>query len=457
MTDFSNIVLRNLQYNMDYTRKVLPFIKVDYFETTEQKIYFACIEKFFNKYNKLPSKEVIDIQLQNLKIKQDIYDNLVNLSDELYGGVNQPVELNWLIDETEEFCQNRSLFLALGQALEISEGSSKDNLSKTAIPEILSKALSVSFDTEIGHDYIEDALARYKYYTNVEFKVPLFLDSINFICNGGIPPKTLNAFISETGGGKSIMLCNLAANYIQNNQKVLYITLEMAAEEIGKRIDANLMDVGINKLDELDEEDYIKLLEKVKSKGISSNNLVIKQFPTSSAHASHFRFLMDELKQKRGFEPTIVIIDYLNICASSKIKNRTSMYEYIKSISEELRALATETNTILWTALQFNTDGTANSDPEITDVAESRGLNHTLDLLLALVTTEDSAAQGQVMVKQLKSRYGDKNKNTRFFIGLDKDKMRFYDLQGTQFSQTVMAYKATRLAKQTKRVEGIKV
>lgn len=433
MSDISEIILRNLTSNEEYLRKVIPFLKEEYFETSEQKTYFKTVEKYFLNYNTPPSKEALQIDFSNLKIGQDSFEILQELSEKFDKDKSTPIDRKWLVDQTETFCQDRALYIALSDAVAISGGENKQ-LSKTAIPDIMSKALAISFDTNIGHDYIVDSDKRFEHYQKKENKIPMFLKQFNVVTNGGIPKKTLNCVVAETGGCKSILLANMASNYVINGETVLYISLEM--EEIGgvaKRIDANLMDININDVDKIPKDKWDKKIIDLKKR--VKNSLVIKEYPTSSATVSHFRFLLKELKQKKNFIPTVVIIDYLNICASAKIKTRTNMYEYVKSISEEIRALAVEENIIIFSALQFNSEGIGNSDPTMKEVGESRGLNHTLDFLFALIHTEDLTASNQVLVKVLKSRYGDND--AKFVIGLDKNKMRFFDnVNHTQNSQS---------------------
>lgn len=448
----TEIILKNLQKNEDFTRKVLPYLKEEYFSTKSEQCYFNAISDFYAQYSKNPTPNILSVAFKNMKIDQSVYDELEELLQKISDN-QESEEGKWLLDMSEKFCKNRSLHLALMESISIAGGENK-NLSETAIPDLLQKAISISFDTNVGHDYINDADKRYEYYHSAVPRIPFFLDSFNKATNGGTLKKTLNAVVAETGGGKSIFLCNLAANYIKEGHNVLYISMEMAEEELSKRIDANLLDVSVNAVDKITKDKWSEKIADLKLK--VKNSLIIKEYPTSGAHTGHFRFLLQELKQKRGFIPSIVIVDYINICASAKLKVRQNMYEYVKSISEELRALAVEFDIVLWTATQFNTEGTGNSDPEMTNVAESRGLNHTLDFLFALVHSEELAQSGQVMIKQLKSRLADKDKMLRWIVGLDKDKMRFYDIQNTFTPATNKTQPTLNKPNPSRPVSGIK-
>ena len=425
-TSIENVILCNLQYNADYTRKVIPFLKKEYFSNPIERLYFERIEDFFKKYNALPTKDAISIDLQSQKVPQSIFDEAIKLAKE-YELTNkkQVQDMAWLLENTERFCKDRSLYNALIEAVSISNGENK-KLSTTAIPDILSKALSVSFDTNIGHDYISNADDRYDYYTRKVAKIPFHLDSFNKITGGGAERKTVNVIAAGTGVGKSMFMCDLSANYIKQGFNVLYITLEMAEEKIAQRIDANLMNLNISDVPELSKIMWDDRINTIKTKCLGK--LKVKEYPTGSANVGHFRFLLRELKQKQNFIPDVIMVDYLNICGSALVKNKNDLYTYVKSVSEELRGFAVENNIILWTATQLNRDGIDNSDADLKNISESMGGPHTFDLLFALISTEDLAKLGQVLVKQLKNRYGDLFFNNKFNIGIDRAKMKFYDL-----------------------------
>lgn len=427
-TDIQNLILRSLQYNEDFARKVFPYIKEEYFEYESQRIYFQKTQKYFEKYNRLPTKEALDIEFQSLKVNQETVTSLLRLCDTFEKEKNTPLDREWLTGQAEEFCQHRALFIGLNDAVEIMNGEHQENLSKTAIPEIMSKALAVSFDSKIGLNYLKETDRRYLYYTSTVSKLSFGpdVDSFNKITAGGVPRKTLNGVLAGTNVGKSIWLCFLAAEYMKQGYNVLYITLEMAEEELSKRIDAHMLNISIGSFDTLAKsvwDDKVAALSKY-----NRGNIVIREYPSGVGHCGHFRFLLRELKQKQNFQPDVVIIDYLTICASQKFKQISSMYEYYKTVAVELRGLATEYNVAVWTAMQFNRDGISNSDADMTNVAESMGTVHQFDFLFALIKTDQLTAINQILVKQIKSRYGDVDKNNKFAIGLDKDKMRFHDV-----------------------------
>lgn len=430
MTDISEVILRNLQYNEEFIRKVNPFLKEEYFETAEEKIYYKSITGYFITYNKVPPKEAIQIDFQNMKIPQESFNILMEMSEKFEKDKNLPIEETWLLKETEQLCQDRAFHLALLQCVEIASGDNKQ-LSKTAAPDIMTKALSVSFDRNIGHNYMKDTDARFEYYQRKENKIPFFLKRFNEITDGGLAKKTLNAVIAETGKGKSIFLANLAANYLLNGETVLYITMEMGEiDGVSKRIDANLMDIPINDVNKMPRSKWDQKVSDLKKR--VKQQLVIKQYPSGSVGATHFKFLLRELKQKQNFIPTVIIVDYLNICKSSTIKNKTGSNEYYKAVSEELRALADEADVLMWTASQFNREGMGHTDPGKGQIAESIGVTHTFDFFFALVHTEDLTQMNQVLVKVLKHRNGEDD--IKFVIGLDKSKMRFHDVNNAQSS-----------------------
>lgn len=419
------LVLRNLLYNEDYVRKVLPFIKDEYFKEYSEKVIFQEIYSFVEKYNKLPTKEAILIELDlRTDLNETSYKEVVSKLTSLN---SDPVEMNWLVDTTEKWCKQRAILLAIMESIEIADGNGK-NKSVDAIPDILTKALAVSFDTNIGHDYIIDADKRFDYYNREETKLPFRLEYMDKITNGGISPKTLSIVIAFSGVGKSLFLCNYAATLLSENKNVLYITLEMSEEEIARRIDANLMNVDINQIKNLNKQTFERKIKTIASQ--TQGNLVIKEYPTSSAHSGHFKALLNDLALKKAFKPDIIFIDYLNICASSRVKLNSSpnSYSYVKSIAEEVRGLAVEYDVPIFSAVQFNRSGGYNTDPDLTNTSDSVGIVYTADLMFAMISTEEMEQMGQIMIKQLKNRYNDVNKYRKFVLGIDRPKMRFYDV-----------------------------
>lgn len=433
MIAVEQIILRNLQYDVDFARKTLPYLKEEYFLNPEEKIYFSKINSYYEKYNSGPNKEAMLVGLQDMKLGNETFKSVIALVESIDADKDATVNKDWLLEQTEEFCKNKSLYLALTESINIADGNDK-NLSRTAIPDILSKALAVSFDTNIGHDYIKDTDKRFEYYNRKISKLKFHLESFNKITDGGAERKTINCVIAGTNVGKSIWLCDLAANYIVQGFNVLYITLEMAEEKIAQRIDANLLNVDIADIQKIPKLSWDDKIKKLKEK--CTGRLIVKEYPTSSAHSGHFRFLCRELQQKQNFIPDVIIIDYINICASQRYKNRAESYGYMKGVTEELRGLAVETNTVLWSALQFNREGINNSDADMTNTGESMGIVHTLDFLVALIVTEQLISMGQVLIKQLKTRYGDITKMNQFVIGLDRPKMKFYELTNSAPSFT---------------------
>lgn len=434
--DTEKVILTQLQYNEDFTRKVIPYLKPEYFLDSVEKNYFVCIAQFFEKYNALPTREALHIVFSGLKVKQEEYEKLKKYADEAYNMSNVPQDDKWLLETTEKFCKDQSLYLALQKALEISDGSDK-NLSTTAIPEIFQKALSVSFDINIGHDYVKDANERFDYYHEKTERIPFRLSSFNNITKNGIKKKTVQCIAAGTGVGKSMLMCQLAADYMLDGKNVLYITMEMSEKDLAQRIDANIMDMT---LDDFAVMDPKKLQSKFATLNAKLRGAIkFKEYPNGTAHTGHFKFLLRELKTKQNFVPDVIFIDYMNICASSRVASRSDMYSYIKSIAEELRAMAQECDVPIWTATQTNRSGQTTTDIDITNISESMGGPATFDLLFAVVSNEDLASMDQVMVIQLKNRYSDVFKNRKFNLGVDRSKMRFYDLtQNTQVT-TIMA------------------
>ena len=426
-------ILTNLIYNEDYLRRVLPFLQPDYFESRVEKTIFEEISQFVVGYDKLPTQEILSIEIKNRNdLTQQDYSDLLKVVDEL---VHEDINQEWLLDATEKWCKDRAIYLALMESIGIADGGDGQK-NRDAIPSILQDALAVCFDNNIGHDYLEDYEQRYDFYHKKEDKIPFDLEYLNKITKGGLPPKTLNVALAGTGVGKSLFMCHVASSVLLQGRNVLYITMEMAEEKIAERIDANLLNVNIQ-----DIADLPKAMFEGKVNGLSKKTqgtLIIKEYPTASAHSGHFRALLNELSLKRSFKPDIIFIDYLNICASSRYSKLGSVnsYSYIKSIAEELRGLAVEANVPIISATQTTRSGYGSSDVELTDTSESFGLPATADLMFALISTDELEELGQIMVKQLKNRYNDLSVNKRFVLGIDRAKMRLYDCD--QSEQTLV-------------------
>ena len=418
--------LTHLIYNEDYTRKVLPFIKPEYFANRNERVVFEEIEKFLDKYNTLPTKETLTIGVDNRKdINDEDYKKVVDIISSLD---KTEVDLQWLHDETEKFCKDKAIYNAVLDGIKIIDGKDK-NRTPEAIPTILSEALNVAFDLSVGHDYVEDGINRYEFYHKKEEKIPFDLDYFNKITKGGLPQKTLNIALAGTGVGKSLFMCHMAASTLMQGKNVLYITLEMAEERIAERIDANLMNITIDDLHTLPKKMFEGYLNKIQKK--TNGKLIVKEYPTASAHVGNFRSLIKELALKRSFKPDIIFIDYLNICASARFKGNANVgsYFYIKAIAEELRGLAVETNVPIMSATQTTRSGFVSSDIGLEDTSESFGLPATADLMFALISTEELEDLNQICVKQLKNRYNDPTMNKRFILGIDRAKMRLYDVE----------------------------
>lgn len=421
-------ILSGLMFNEEYLRKVSPFISEKYFKDKSEKIIFETILTFFTQYNKPITENILGIELSNRKdVTESEYKAIQTYAKSID---DTPVDQKWLIDATEAWCKKAALFDAVVTTVAIMEGRDKV-YTEQSIPGLLQAALNVSFETNIGHDYIEDAEERFEYYHRVEERLPFDIDILNKITKGGLKRKTLNATIAESGAGKSAWMCHLAASAMKQGHNVLYISMEMGQEEISERIDANLMKININDIAVLDKDHFMSKIDKIKSK--SMGKLIVKQFPTSSAHSGHFRALLEELKGKKNFIPRLVIIDYLNICCSARVKMGSSInsYTYIKFIAEELRGLAVEYDVPIWTATQTNRSGYGSTDIDMTSTSESMGIVHTLDLYLAQMASEDLQELNQMMFKQLKNRYNDPSYMKRFVVGFDRPKMTFYDLEAS--------------------------
>ena len=419
-------ILKNLLHNEKYTRKVLPFIKDDFFDERTDRILFEEIGKHVQKYDGLPTKEFLNIEIEGRDdLSQDehklVLDTIKCLEE-------SEVQYPWLLDTTEKWCKERAIYLALMQSIKIADGQDEKK-QPDAIPSILSDALAVSFDDHIGHDYIDDSEDRFAYYHRVERKIKFDLDMFNKITAGGVSNKTLNIALAGTGVGKSLFMCHVAASVLNEGKNVLYITLEMAEEKIAERIDANLLNVNIQEIQEIPKSVFTKKIDKIKSK--TEGKLIVKEYPTASAHTGHFKALLNELALKKSFRPDIIFVDYLNICASSRYRNAVNVnsYSYVKAIAEELRGLAVEFDLPIVSATQTTRSGFASSDPNLTDTSESFGLPATADLMFALISTEELEGLNQIMVKQLKNRYNDPTMNKRFVVGIDRAKMRLYDCE----------------------------
>ena len=419
-------ILKNLIHNDEYSRKVIPFINKEYFEEFHQKIIFEEVCTFIVKYNSLPTKETLTIESEK---RTDITEEVFGKIQDCVGLLDDtPNDLQWLLDTTEKWCKDRAIYLALVESIAIADGNN-DKKNQDAIPSILSDALAVSFDNQVGHDYLEDYEERYESYHREEDKIPFDLDYFNKITKGGLPNKTLNVALAGTGVGKSLFMCHMAAATLLQGKNVLYVTLEMAEEKIAERIDANLLNVPIQDIVNLPQQIFEKKVTNLAKK--TQGTLIIKEYPTASAHSGHFKSLLSELALKKSFKPDIIFIDYLNICASSRYKanGNVNSYSYIKAIAEELRGLAVEANLPIVSATQTTRSGYGNSDVDLTDTSESFGLPATADLMFALISTEELESLSQIMVKQLKNRYHDPTINKRFVVGIDRGKMKLYDCE----------------------------
>jgi replicative DNA helicase len=418
--------LSNLVKNEPYARKVLPFIKPEYFSDLHERVVFEEISKFIEKYGNQPTKESLSIELDNRKdLTEEQFKRVVDIVETLS---DADVDMQWLVDTTEKFCKDKAVYNAILSGIQIIEGKDKTHTSE-AIPSILSEALSVAFDQSVGHDYVEDGEERFEFYHRKEEKLEFDLEYFNKITKGGLPQKTLNIALAGTGVGKSLFMCHMAASTLMQGKNVLYITMEMAEERIAERIDANLMNITMDDLHELPKKMFTDRLSKIQTK--TNGKLIIKEYPTASAHSGHFRSLIKELALKKSFRPDIIFIDYLNICSSSRFKGNANVgsYFYIKAIAEELRGLAVENNVPIMSATQTTRGGFASSDVGLEDTSESFGLPATADLMFALISTEDLESLNQIMVKQLKNRYNDPGTNKRFVIGIDRARMKLYDCE----------------------------
>ena len=431
MEQIEFLILKNLIHNEKYLRKSIPFIKSEYFEDPHQKMVYEEIFSFVEKYNELPTKEVLSIEVEKRDdINEDSFKSVTHLISCLD---ESPVENEWLVDTTEKWCRDRAIYLALLDSIAIADGKD-DKKGRDAIPSILSDALAVSFDNHIGHDYLQDYEERYEFYHQKEEKIPFDLEFFNKITKGGLPNKTLNIALAGTGVGKSLFMCHVASSCLLQDKNVLYITMEMAEEKIAERIDANLLNVGIQDIVDLPKPMFSTKVNNITKKTMGT--LIVKEYPTASAHSGHFRGLLKELAIKKSFKPDIVFVDYLNICASSRFKGGANINSYtlVKSIAEELRGLAVETNVPIMSATQTTRSGFVSTDIGLEDTSESFGLPATADLMFALISTEELDDLNQIAVKQLKNRYNDPTVNKRFVLGIDRAKMRLYDVTSQDLS-----------------------
>ena len=422
-------ILRNLIRNEDYLRKVLPFIKGEYFGEKTEKAIYSEISGFVEAYNGTPTIEAIGLALKERRnLSDEELAKCESYLQEIGKSEQEESKIEWLIDKTEEFCQERAIYLAVLDSISILDGKNK-TADKGAIPKMLSDALAVSFDSSVGHDYLENSDDRFEFYHRKEERIPFDLDYFNKITKGGLPAKTLNIALAGTGVGKSLFMCHVAAGCMSQGKNVLYITLEMAEEKIAERIDANLLNVSVDDLMQLPKDMYDKKVNRVKE--MTTGKLIIKEYPTASASVTHFRTLLNELNLKRNFIPDIIFIDYLNICCSSRVKAGANVnsYTYVKAIAEELRGLAVEFRVPIVSATQTTRSGYTSSDPGLEDTSESFGLPATADLMFALISSEELEKMGQIMVKQLKNRYSDPTQYKRFVLGIDRSKMKLYDVE----------------------------
>ena len=425
MNSLEFTILNNLVTNDQFRRQAFPYLKKEYFEEEHNKLLFDLISNFIDKYEKCPTKESLAIDLQNVT---SLTDQQFKISLEAIDKVNnEKLDQTWLVDSTEEWCRNRAIYLSLLESIQIADGKDEKK-DKGAIPSILSDAIAVSFDNRIGHDYLTNYQERFEYYNRVEEKVPFDLSMFNKITKGGLSNKTLNVALAGTGVGKSLFMCHVAAATLLQGKNVLYITCEMSEEKIAERIDANLLGVNIQEIADLPKQIFESKVNKLVKK--TKGKLIIKEYPTASAHVGHFKSLLNELSLKTSFKPDLIFVDYLNICASQRFKGAVvNSYTYVKAIAEELRGLAVENNVPIISATQTTRSGYGSSDVDLTDTSESFGLPATADFMFALITTEESEQLGQILVKQLKNRYNDPTMNKRFAIGVDRSKMKLYDVE----------------------------
>lgn len=420
-------ILSNLVSSEDYMRKVIPFLKKEYFDNKSEKVLYSIITRYIDKYNRLPTKDALFIEIDKIEnIPEDMYHEMKTVITQFPSHENALQDMEYSIDETEQFCKDKALYQAIFNSISIMDGTDK-KFDRGSITKIVEDALAVSFDTSIGHEYIEDAESRYEFYHEKTNRIPFDLEILNKITGGGLPGKTLSCIMAGTGVGKSALMCHMAAANLLRGKNVLYITLEMAEERISERIDANLMDIKIDDLHRLPKDSFMTEIQKLKDKSIG--NLIVKEYPPTSAGAAHFRFLLNELRLKKNFVPDIIYVDYINICMSSRLRNDLSnSYQYVKAIAEELRSLAVEFVIPIITATQTNRSGIDSSEVDLTNTSESMGLPMTVDFMIAAISTPELERMGQIMMKQLKNRFASKTEYEKFVIGVERAKMKFYDL-----------------------------
>ena len=420
-------ILSNLILNEEYSRKVFPYIKEDYFEENSIKRVFSTYAQYVEKYKESPSLEALKISLDKRKdLNEQSYKDVMEVVDDVK--LDENTNNDWLVEETEKFCQDRDLYNSIRRSILILDGQDKE-FDKGSIPKLLSDSLGISFDTSVGHDFLEDFEERFEYYHRKEERLPFDIELINKVTKGGLPRKSMTVLLATTGGGKSLCKCHMAASNLMYGKNVLYITMELAEEEVARRIDANIMDITLDEVKELPLKTFQTRMSRYKSK--TTGQLVIKEYPTGSAHVGHFRHLINELRMKKNFVPDVIFVDYINICASSRVRGAAAVNSYtlVKSIAEEIRGLAMEFNCAIVTSSQFNRSGYDNSDVDLTNTSESMGITHTADAIFALITSEDLESRGQLMIKQLKNRWGDLGYYRRFVVGIDRSRMKLYDLE----------------------------
>ena len=421
------LILGSLLHNEEYTRKVLPFLEEEYFDSLENKLIYRTIDTYIKDYNSVPTKDALRLSLEESRsVSEEQFDVICKTVDEL--SYDEKNSEDWLLDKTETFCQDKALYNAIRTSIGVMD-SNDSKLDKGSIPKLLQDALGVSFDNSVGHDFLENVDERYEFYHHKEARLEFDIDLLNTVTKGGLPRKSLNIILAGTGVGKSLAMCHFAASNFMHGKNVLYITMEMAEERIAERIDANLLDASIDEIHTMPKDVFEKKINRLKSK--TTGKLIIKEYPTASAGSGHFRHLLNELKLKKNITPDIIYIDYLNICTSSRIKANAmaNSYTLIKSIAEELRGLAVEFNVPIVSATQTTRSGFSSSDVGLEDTSESFGLPATADFMVALIATEELEQLGQIMIKQLKNRWGDPNSNKRFVIGIDRSRMRFYNVE----------------------------
>ena len=431
----TKLVLNQLIKNKNYVNKTLPFIKKDYFESHLEKAVFSYIQNFITEYNTLPSDDVIQYYAsQDNDLRDDDLNEMTPLWNEIMNIDTNEMTVDWLVDITEEWCKDRAIYLAIMESISIISDDKKKG-SKNALPDILKEALAVSFDTNVGHNYVHDASERYEYYHRKESKIPFDIELLNKITKGGFSPGTLNLFLGGTNSGKTLFMCHLAGSYMKAGYNVLYITLEIAEELIAQRIDANLMNKKISDVMTLTQDSFLSNVDKIKQKTIGE--LVIKQYPPASANINHFRALLNELSLKQSFKPDVIIIDYLGLCLSARVKSAENSFNYYKSVAEEVRGLAVERQVPVISNHQFNRSGQYNTDVDLENISESHGISMTADFMAAIIVTEEFIEAKRVMIKQLKSRYNDPSYYSKFMIGMDREKMRLHNLEEDEIVKTV--------------------